>query len=397
MLSSEYIEDIFVKFFDAVIHSSVSMQTQDSSAALSFYNCIQNGTQLTENQGRFILKILDKYKNISAINGYDYKELIKTPSWKSPFRVLDLTKKISVEKDAEGKLWICVKFPYNLKTQFDKEVFSGDSAQNNSYWDHERKYRRLPFYGANLMLLHDFCANNGFEIDESFIAALNETEEIWNRSNEVTPFSVDINNEIVLVNSNEDTENYWTDHKTDSKEHNMFLAKSMGYPLKLQATPKSLIEKISNSDYNNFWIKDFKSFFEMYKNIGGVVCVLIDRASSPLPYLQEFIEAADISNIDRADIKVCFREDNNSTSEFNKWVKEQSLGGKVDSGKIFIFNQKPPKWLFHKQIPVKLIVTNNLYPDTSMLVRDWLSGHPCVCYIGNIKPSIQRKTVIVEL
>jgi len=102
MLSPEYIEDIFVKFFDAVIHSSVSMQTQDSSAALSFYNCIQNGTQLTENQGRFILKILDKYKNISAINGYDYKELIKDPKWKSTFRVLDLTKKISVEKDAEG-------------------------------------------------------------------------------------------------------------------------------------------------------------------------------------------------------------------------------------------------------------------------------------------------------
>ena len=96
-------------------------------------------------------------------------------------------------------------------------------------------------------------------------------------------------------------------------------------------------------------------------------------------------------------IKVCFRDSSQSTSQLNAWIKENELGGKVQEGKIFIFNHKPAKWLFKNDISVKIIVTNNLYPDTVISVREWIKSHPCVFYVGNIKPSLQKEINIVDL
>ena len=78
-------------------------------------------------------------------------------------------------------------------------------------------------------------------------------------------------------------------------------------------------------------------------------------------------------------------------------MSDNGFGGKVEEGKILIFNHKPAKWLFKEQENVKLLVTNNLYPATNSIAKDWLSSHPCVIYLGDIKPSELRGQKIVEL
>ena len=83
---------------------------------------------------------------------------------------------------------------------------------------------------------------------------------------------------------------------------------------------------------------------------------------------------------------------------FNQWVKDNELGGPVDDGKIFIFQQKPPKWLFSREVPVKIIVTNSLYPLPSNITQSWMDSHTCVCFVGEVKASRNTKdNKIVEL
>ena len=42
------------------------------------------------------------------------------------------------------------------------------------------------------------------------------------------------------------------------------------------------------------------------------------------------------------------------------------------------------------KIDVKLIVTNNLYTNANTFVNDWMSSHPCIVYLGEIKPTLTK-------
>jgi hypothetical protein len=82
---------------------------------------------------------------------------------------------------------------------------------------------------------------------------------------------------------------------------------------------------------------------------------------------------------------------------FNSWVSENGFGGKVQDGKFLIFLHKPAKWLFKVQEDVKILVSNNIYPTTNATTGAWYNSHPCVIFLGDIKPSEQRGRKIVEL
>jgi hypothetical protein len=50
-----------------------------------------------------------------------------------------------------------------------------------------------------------------------------------------------------------------------------------------------------------------------------------------------------------------------------------------------------------KQESVKIIASNNIYSPTNTISRDWFNSHPCVIYIGDIKPTMSKDQKIVEL
>jgi hypothetical protein len=395
MAISLYIEDTFSTFYDlCLIHTDV-LQRQDLSACESFYTQLATGKNLTANQGSYLLKILEKYKFYSKNHGFDYVDVLPSLVWKNTFRTLDLSRSVFVEQTDKG-VNVCLKFPYNLKKEFETEI-ENNKADSNSKWDHDRKLRVMNLYDHNIIHLHEFCQKHNFDIDNSFLDAVSQVEEIWQSQDTIINYSIINDDKVELKNAVDSTVEYWNANKTGSINHDLFLAKVMGYPVKLQSTATTAIEKISSSKEKSFWMKTPDNFFELYKDIGGIACILLDRNTKNIvEWLENFVAAAEPYML-RNLIKVCFRDESDKSSTLNQWIKNQSLGGKVDEGKILIFNHKPPKWLFTKNIDVKIIVTNSYTPHNEPISSTWLSSHPCVCYVGDIKPTPARNKKIVSL
>lgn len=395
MLSSEYAEDLFVDFYKFVAQQKISIQGQDFSPISSFYEKISNNQELTKNQANFLLKLLDKYKNISANAGLDYRSSLGQLRWRNSFRVLDLTKKIYIES-RQGKLEICLKFPYQLKKEFEEEI---NINQNDSYkisqWDPEAKVRRLDLYDFNLIALYEFAIKHNFEIDDSFMSVVADIEEIWQNSEDVIPHSEIDKSSVVLRNTSSETLDWWEQHKSNNIYQDLLLAKSMGFIY--NEKPKNLVEKIASSSENSFWIKQNLHLLSIYKIINGKICIILDRTSNTLSWLQQFVADADQAEVNRDEIKVCFRENKENNSGVNDWIKNAGVGGKIEDGRILIFESKPAKWLFKQDNDVIMLVTNNIYPPTNMLARDWFQSHPCVIYLGDTKPTEIKGQKIVEL
>jgi len=393
-----YVEDLFIEFYNQTILDIEILQDQDTSAMHSFYNQVSIGNQLTANQGNFLLKILTKYKSHAKRIGIDYGTLLENPVWKNSFRKLDLSRRAFVEESEDGEISICLKFPYALKDLFEKEFDTANHSYNSSRWDADRKLRVLDVYKFNIIHLEEFLRKHEFELDESFLQLVDTVAEIWDQQEQIVPRAELINNEILLMNSTEDALNFYQAQKTDDISYNLFLAKSMGYPVQLNRAPASHLEKICQSSSKYFWLKLNSDFFNLYKEINGVACILIDRNTQDVvSWLEKFIVSADTAGIPRSEIKVCFRDPVEKKSKLNEWIKDNNLGGKVDGGKILIFLHKPPKWLFKDNIDVKIVITNSYTPINEPTTSSWLAVHPCVCYLGEIKPTPIRKQKIVSL
>ena len=391
---SNYVEDIFIEFYENSQAMSVPIQRQDSAACSSFYQHLIVGNQLTQNQANYILKLLNKYKNLSSLANFDYSQEIINPIWKNSFRSIDYSKKIFVEKTDDGNIFVCLKFPYQLKKEFEDE-FEKNSDRKTSFWDHEEKIRKLNIYDFNLVQVYEFVKSHNFEIDDTFMIALGEVEEIWQNQDKILPKSTIVDGNVKLLNCSGEVSEWWNSNKTGILEDDLLLAKNMGYIL--DKNPENPIEKIASTLSNSFWIKDNKQFLNLINPISGKICIVLDRVGRSIEWMQKFAENVDECGIPRDQVKVCFRADKNEDQSFNQWIKDNKFGGKVDDGKILIFNYKPAKWLFKELNSVKMLVSNNLYPSTNNIARDWFNTHPCVLYLGDIKPSEAKGQKIVEL
>jgi hypothetical protein len=399
MLKSNYIEDIFIEFYYFVTSDRINVQWHDSAPISSFGSSLLLGNDLTKAQSDYVLRILNKYKSTAKAAGFDYEMLLVTPVWKKSFRVLDYTKRVHVELHQETVPVVCLKFPYDFKKTFDQEFSELLSSNSFKSWDSDRKLRTIPLYDINLVKLHDFLNKHNFDLDDSFVDVVALIEETWNQQDSIIPTAEVVDGNVVLKNTTEDTDIWWNENKTNDLNTDMFVAKSMGYLVNLHRAPQNDLETIVSKPENMFWAETNNRFFEIYKQLKtGSVCVILDRTSDTQEWVRNFVISSTHAGIDRSDIKVCFREsDLNKKGRFNEWIREQGLGGTVDTGRIFIFDSKPAKWLFAKEVDVKLILTNNLYPNTNNMTQQWLEHHPCVIYVGDIKPSQKRNNKIVQL
>jgi hypothetical protein len=389
-----YYEDLFLEFYNIIFNSvglmSFDIDDKDFSAVNSFYATLSQDREITAAQAAYIIRILEKYKLLSKSAGLDYMASLKTLTWKKPFRVLDLTKKISVEPYDNDTMAIFLKIPFSLKEKFEKEV-QPRQGYGSGQWDHDKKVRILDPYNFNLVHLHEFCITHQVEVDESFIELLNQVEEIWQQQDSIIPHCFVEDEQIKISSLEESAIVYWEENKTGNKYKDLMLAKRMGLVYKNSKKSQSLTEKISESTNKLFWMFDNELFFKFYKEVEGVATVVLDRNTKNIQHwISNFVKSAEESGVSKDIIRVCFREPATAETDFNKWVKENNLGGKMEGGKIFIFLHKPSKWLFKDSVDVNIIVINSFTPVNEPSMQTWIESHHCVVYVGEMKPTPPR-------
>lgn len=387
MAQSIFIEDVLLEFFDLLISYDLQIENKKFSTIQNFYSSIVNNNGLTEKQRHYLLILLKENANAAAMHGLDYYSTLQDPKWRFPVRVIDKSKRVWIEY-SDDIIYVNLKFPFEIKEDFEKTI-----EAYGSIWDREEKIRKVPIYNLNLIHLNDFLLKHNFEIDDSFSLALSECEEIWQNFH-CRPYSIIENEQVKLINANEDSLDFWKENSSGHLPSDLLLAKSMGYYL--ENPSDDIFQKISSREENVFWSKDYQTVIDIFKNINGRCCVVLERASDPYGWVQNFIKETDLAKIPRNLIKICFREDG-AESKFNSWVKENDLGGSVSTGSIFVFLHKPAKWLFKEKDSVKMLIINSLYPPTDRIVKDWVSYHPFVVHLTDIKPSKFKEQKIVQL
>lgn len=397
MNNTAFIEDSFLHFYRIAIRNNFDFSAVDFSAVQSFHSIVSNNEQFTQNQAKFLIKILEKYQATCLTYGLDYSHEIKNPQWKKPFRTLDMTKAVWVERDEDNVPWVILKMPFSLKESMEKSVKPKNDYFKSSVWDKERQVRKLKIYNFNLVQINEFVEANNFQRDNSFLEILSEVEQIWQDQEQIVPCSKLRDGKVVLSNAPLEIADWWTENQPDTLEQKLFTAKTMGYPYVPEKVQISLIERLSMSMSNSFRLKELKKFFEIYKGLNYKVAVMVNKGHEARDWIKKFVEEAKNSNVDTSDIKVCFRLGKEEDHGFNRWIKDTGLGGTIETGKIFIFQNKPPKWLFTGEQDVKIIATNSVYPIPSSITQDWMNCHPCVIYLGDLKISQVKEKSVVEL
>jgi hypothetical protein len=392
MSNIKNLEELFVEFFDIVQRKSITLQYFDQNAGYSFYIALLSNKSLTKNQANFVMKILKKYKDVLVDEGIDADTLMKTLPWKKDFRVIDNSKRVSIDIDEDGIPWVNLQFPFAMKAEFDKEF----NTQVGSQWDPDKRVRRIPLYQCNFLKVEEFVQSRGFELDDSFMDYKDQIDDIWQNKDQYEPYSEIIDGQVILKNANTESTEAWNKEATGVVAEDLLLAREMGFFLRKEVY-SSIIERIAASSKNLFWTKDMTEFFTLYKQVNTKCCVILDRSSDYFAWLKKFVNTSDLNGIDRRELKVCFREDGKPNSTVNNWIKDNNVGGKVSDGRIFIFLNSPAKWLYKDLDSFKIIATNGLFPFTSKTLQCLLNHHSCVINISDDKPAKQKEIEIEEL
>jgi hypothetical protein len=398
MADKIYIEDIFLEFSRMVLTDISLIDHRDVSAINSFFNLTSADKALTKSQRDFMVRLLKKYALISKTQGLDYTSKIASAEWKHECRVLDMSRRAFVEKSQDKRHVVCVRFPYAFKSVYEKEFLEPLKLLYHNHWDHDRKINKIDLNKVNFVYLYDFLKQHDFEFDESVYAVLTCIEEIWAQQDSISPYCWIYDQEVVMENLADDAKTYWEKNKKNQKNHDLMLAKQMAVMLKKSdRSVDDIFEKICSSEDTAFWCYRLDDFFTVHKELQGITSIILDRSDDVIDWLENFLDAADRNHVDRTHIKVCFRDENSTDTGLNSWIKDNHVGGKVSEGKIFIFRQKPAKWLFTDGYSVKLVATNSLFPITNITTQKWLNSQYCLMYLGDIKASHIKEKNIVQL
>ena len=363
------------------------LQKNDLNAVSSFVATIRNTGKLTANQRSYILDLIEKYQHTDTT--FNYRSVLENPQWETELRVIDQERRAWIALDNADTPTLYIKSPYRVYEKLRKQI------PYEYLWDPRSGVRYRNLRDTNLVLMVQALEAFRFQIDPELESAAAIWEEANTRREQIEPHCEITNGQLTAKNLSNSALEIWNCWATGDLKQDLVSAKLMG--LRLINPTNDTFEQLAASSNNVFWTRNFDTFFDVVAAAQGTTAVILDRTSNYHAWLRQFVHHADLQGIDRKTIKVCFRERKDEDPGFNDWVKQQKLNGPVDQGEIFIFLHKPAKWLFKREKPVKLIVTNSIYPSMSKITRDWMESHPLNIYLGDIRPSSARNKKIDNL
>ena len=386
-----YIEDLFISLSDLVVVNKISYQPQDYNPILSFRTIIKHNNHLTEKQGKFVLTLIQKYKKqYTLCTGEQIN--IEDFQWRNTFRTIDYTKSLELSNTEDGYPCAVLRFPYNLKDIFD-ETFGGSFL-----FDSISKTREIPLLSINPIKLLEFCVSNDFTVDPEFLDYVHTVEEVWDQEDDLSPHCVIENDQVKLINAVESAQEYFDKNKFDNVYKDIWLARMCGFPLYSNATDS--VSSMCKSEATHFYTKSIETMCDVLAKLDlDTVAIVLDRQSDTEWFIDNMIDNLQKKCYNTDKIRVCFRgaNDNEEGKKFNNWIKMNNLGGKIETGNIFIFKHSIAKWAKKSTFEPKLVISNALYESTNISTRNFLKKCHANITVSDTKPTTRKDTQIVEL
>ncbi len=363
----EYIEDL-TKLFA----SKIQLSNYDERIARSLADQCFANTPFTEKQGMIAVRLIKKYRKQYRYGGIpNIDEIIESPTFKYPFRVVDRRKTAEIITVGEPKRKvIAMRFPYenDLVTKIKKNFESLSASE----WDADNKQWLTSLTEENLDLLSNYLIPKGFEVDEELENYIEQHNFIKNNFESFIPLLAKEEGVYKFKNTN------------FQPEISSFLEAIIASRVyHITVFSDEICQEIENSNFSEEIKKVFahpenKDFYlsqdkhqmvksvEIAKIFDTTTAIFLDDNVTPSA-LESWIDTLIEAGIDLNEVAVLFRQKNEQQGEeFNNIVKKHGLNKPVTENL---------KWVFLGSKYPKSLVKLNVKPDVCILDNKYFTTH----------------------
>lgn len=353
------VDTLLIELFRQGIEKlSDSIPVRDKKVLISLAKQINSGHFLTENQAKLLVKIFNENSEHIFSSLPDQKAAVESPTWSSPFRVIEQVRRIFLNKDTDSR--IIVEFTYNKRlrqhiTDLNKMI-DGQMISLNP------KQYSLPLTEKNIYVVVGTFASLKFDIDPTILKFYEEISGF--HTSKVNQFDVfNLSNEKLSAAIEQDV--------GEISESNLMLLNDRRLKFQYSVFPKnpeiSLKNSIANRPSNRVWVDsnttsldDLVSALQDLNRLPALFVFNGHESKDCLQNLQKMSKSLKNNGI-TGNVGVYFRFDSNTDSnkEFNSTVSNLGYNAKLDSNTkiVGIANSKLPKFLLQANWYPKSVIT----------------------------------------
>lgn len=349
---------------------SSKIPTRDKKILISLAKQLDFGNFLTENQGKLLIKIFTENKIHLTVAGSTIDELLVSPMWSHPFRVVEHVRNIFIDK--ENSKYITLEFTYNktlkVKLANIKDKIEGQVLVNS-------KKTLIPLTEKNIYTVISEFKNQNFKISEDLLNFYSIISDVLKDKKEYFNIFTTENKKLVESVKSEIGE---------ISKHNQLLVEDRKiryqYTTNTEISGVSLEEKIAGRKNSRIFIDmetyDMSTVFESLKKLDRFPLLLIFNGHDAVECRENIDRLSGIfeDTLLKNKIGVYFRFDNTSeeNKKFNEKISSLKLNSNLDEETLVagISNGKLPKFM----------LKNAWYPKTVLSFSNNFKNNKTVFY-----------------
>jgi hypothetical protein len=382
-----YIEDIL-----GVLAIRLQANPGDSKFVDSFYDQICKGSGLTEKQSVIALRIISKYVDkINIITKTDILPFIITPTYRLGIRTLTTVRHISVINAAEEKKLIKVQFPYDdaLLQEIKKEMknfIQAEWVSDDKSWVFSLEDRAIGFFS-------NWLTGKNFTADAEFNNYVEQASLITANFENYVPMLTFEDKTAKLVNAFHGIPTLTSDTIVTA----LFEARRAGITIWDSNVDTAITESTVNDVTKQFIKTDPSEPFSVNLEENSIQdlkiilenlspCIVMVPGGNELSKLESAMTLIKDTDIKNSEISVLFRLPKETGSDFNQYVRDNSLNSPItDTTKVIFLSGKIPKTLIESKIKINCIINYNFYNIHYTLANFLKNHHNVINVISNKK------------
>ena len=375
-----YIEDIIL------LSHGVNMNPWDATMIHSFQDQLLGGSGFTDKQSVLAVRILTRYlPKLNVLLRSDITQSITNPQFKFAIRVLNRNKSMSiVPHSIYGK---AIKVEFTFSEDLLDKIRKAKATLNYAVWEKDVKAWYFSLDERSITFLSTLITQYEFTIDEELAEYIEQVKAIES----------DLENHVPMVIFDEtfkfkNVSTRLPQPTSTELIKTLFEARQSGIH-----TWEENLDSLLTHDCTNPVVRDFlksspgeafslnteehplHSLQEIVKYL--LPCLIVIPGGSELEKISDSFEFLKSIGISNQEISVLFRLPATDKSEFNQFVKDNTLNNPVtENTKAVFISSKIPKTFLDPKKEFNCVMNFNFY-SIHYTIRDFLQWHKNVIYI----------------